>query len=208
VHIIDGVSDTSSVEKGIDTVPEGNTIRIEWESSSDENVDVYEIYRNSETEKGKFDKKKFDIIAPVSVPDTFYEDQNLLLNVGYYYYILAVTDYGSRSEPSDTLNYKLIEKPINLRPDGSVSDTKPEFSWTDPNNAHYYVIRIMENDKMVWLSQLQSDYSERQTIRFNEDHLAAYDSLAKGVTYNWRVDVIGSESHSGSESQWKSIVVE
>lgn len=200
VVIIQGVPDTSRVERGIDAVPEGNAIRIEWISSPDEVVTDYEIYRGIER------TGIYNLIVRAAVPDSFYLDNGVTLNKRYYYYILAVSDEDIRSESSDTLSYELIQKATGLLPAGETTDSRPDFSWHDPNvpPKAFYVIRLVEvaSGGIIWLSLVPSSYSDRETVRFNTDGTAIIDSLQQGVDYQWRMDVVGSEDYSGSESGW------
>ncbi|MFH1941829.1 MAG: hypothetical protein ABIL68_06965 [bacterium] len=201
VVLIPSISDTCRYERGMDAVPEGDAILIAWIPSGEENVTEYEIYRGSRKDA------VYTQIARVQVPDSTYLDYRVTLDTRHYYYLLAVNDEGIRSEPSDTLNYKLIRKSTGLLPVGVTTIAKPVFSWHDPNTPQkaFYVIRLMESatKQVVWLSLIPSSYSgDRETVQFNHDGTAHIDSLGADIDYQWRVDVVGSEDCSGSESEW------
>jgi hypothetical protein len=204
VVLIPSAADTCRDERGMDAVPEGDAILIVWIPSGEENVTEYEIYRGSRKDA------VFTRIARVQVPDSTYLDYGVTLDTRYYYYLLAVNDGGERSEPSDTLSYKLIQKATGLLPVGETAIAKPVFSWHDPNTPQkaFYVIRLMESatKQVVWLSLIPSSYSgDRETVQFNDDGTAPIDSLGGGIDYQWRVDVVGSEDCSGSESEWVAL---
>lgn len=203
VALIPCSSDTSRIESGIDAVPEGDKIHVEWNSGYDETVQTYEVYRGTSA-KGVYSK-----VATVNVPTQFYDDP-VSVNTRYYYYVLSVSDEGVESESSDTLSYKLVFKPEILGPEGDAPD-KPVFAWRDANRASDYVIRVQESgsDSFVWFSMFQAPQygPEEQSIAFNADHSAAAVSLTTGKAYQWRIDVIGSEKASGSESRWVSITI-
>lgn len=202
VILVPSVPDTCRVERGMDAVPEEDAIRVEWIPSSDELVDTYEVYRAIE-EKGSY-----NVIAAVS--DSFFIDRSVSLNSRYFYYVLAVSDEGVKSEPSDTLNYMLIEKAKNLLPKSSATSCRPVFSWEDPNGEYAYIVRLVDvaSQKYVWLSVVPSTYSARESVAFNEDQSATVDSLSSGSYYTWRVDVVSSKDHCGSESQWVTFRVQ
>ncbi len=202
--MIPATADTSRIEKGIDAIPEKDAIRIEWIPSSDERVTQYEIYRTIDAIGAKFVK-----IAMIAEPDSFYEDSVPLVGVRYLYTVLAVNDEDLRSETSDTLNYLLLRKAINLQPTGIQSDTKPVFTWGDPNQAHEYIIRLLENasNRVIWISVVQADYGNLvQSVKYNSDQKAAYPALLSGLEYRWRVDVRGSTG--GSESNWATLRIQ
>ncbi len=204
VVLIPGTPDTSQVEFGIDAVPDGNKIRIEWQAVNAENLIFYEIYQSA-VERGPFTK-----VATVSFPDTSYEDPVGPLT-RYYYYVLAVNDEDVKSEPSDTLSYKLLKKPEGLSPIGETTPV-PLFRWRDPNvpPAHMYVIRVREKEtrEYVWIASIASQYNVEVTTRYNSNQLARLDSLVSGHTYEWRVDIVGNEPNCGSESPWTSIRIQ
>ena len=206
VSFMPGVPDTSVIERGIDAVPDGHAIQLQWITSTDEFVIGYEIFRSQEK------SGSFQLIADGSVlhkQDSLFIDtiDSTLINIRLYYCILSINDNDIRSDPSDTLSYMLIQKADNLFPQGSISDQKPVFMWEDPNRPQKdaYVIRLLRADteEIIWLARIQSNYSsDQQTAVFNEDGTAGTDSLETGREFIWRVDILGSEDASGSESQW------
>jgi hypothetical protein len=198
-------ADTSLLETGIDAIPDGDLIRVEW--SAGESTVLYEIYR------GTIPAGVFTKLVTVEIPTQSYEDQVPSKGVRYYYFVRALNDEGIQSDPSDTLSYRLIQKAEILDPVGASGNT-PTFNWRDPNSpqANDYIIRLKATDtgRMIWLSQFQnSNYGpDHKSIAFNADHRALLDSLASGVDYQWRIDIIGNEKNCGSESPWTSIQIQ
>jgi hypothetical protein len=207
VIMIPGVPDTSRIERGIDADSETDAIQIEWRPSPEEFVDEYDLFR-SNVKKGPY-----SLAATVSVPDSGYLDRAVALYTRYYYFVVAVTDEGLQSPPSDTLDYKLLGKAAGLLPAGEVTGYRPVFSWEDPNipTQANYLIRLKKSltDSLIWLSVVPSSYSgTREEAEYNWDGLALEDSLSAGQEYIWRVDILSSEESSGSESQWVTLRIQ
>ena len=207
VVLIPGTADTCFAKKGLGPVPDRDAIRVEWIPSSEDEVTGYELYRSPNKEG------PYSLIARLVVTDSFFVDPGVSLYQRYYYYIEAVTDEGLKSDPSDTLDYRLIEKATGLDPVGEISNPRPMFSWKNPDRhaAPCYIIRLVEvaSRKYIWLHVVPSSYSgERESVLFNRDGSAVLDSLARGVSYQWRVDIRGSEDNCGSESNWVTFKVQ
>jgi len=201
VKIIANASETSEVEIGIDAVPEKDAILVEWHTNDDNVTASYRIYRSKEKD-GNFELKSV-------TQDTFFLDEGVLLNKRYFYYVTGLSDNGTEGEPSDTLDYKLLQKAQCISPKGSVSGV-PDFKWQDPNAEDVNFLRVIESvsGDYIWTFRMIHNYSYVKSVVFNIDRTAAVDSLSKGKEYAWRIDVIGSDSSSGSESAWVSFKIE
>lgn len=204
VTLISGVDDTCRVEKGIDAIPDGDLIRIEW-TAGDESTVFYEVFRGTAS-SGTFNK-----MVTLEIPVQFFEDQVPVPGIRYYYFIRALNDEGVESDPSDTLSYRLIQKADGLNPVGPCG-SRPVFRWLDSNHANYYIIRLekIDSGNIVWLSMFQSPNfgDEQQFISYNADRRATQDSLSSGIQYRWRIDIVGNEKNSGSESSWTPIQIQ
>lgn len=199
VIFVEKTADTSIRERGIDAVPDGDKIRIEWFPNPEPEVNSYQVYRS---EKGE----KFSLISVTT--DTVYEDQVDTTLIKYYYYVLAETDEGVTSEPSDTIDYTLLEKANLVLPQDTVTTPRPEFVWRDENDPFYhaYIIRVVnvDSNKTVWISTIERDNYDTnlEQTSFNAD-----PQLSPEVSYKWRVDIMVEDtSKIGSESNWKSLV--
>lgn len=203
VRLVQAGSPYDHAERGIDAVPESNSIYLEWYDPDDQSIAFYEIYRGEDPEE------RFNPVGKVYDPDTTFEDESVDLFTRYYYYVLAVSDLDARSEPSDTLFYSLLEKPTNLRPSGVIESPKPQLSWDDIQ-AHWYLARIVDDGlgETVWMAEVESQYADRVTVNFDSAQIIIMDSLVRNRDYNWRVDVLGQETNSGSESQWVPLRIE
>jgi hypothetical protein len=190
--------DTCRSERGIDALPEKDAIQIEWIPSEESTVQAYGIYRSTDV------VRPFSMIDLVRIPDSVYVDESVSVGVRYFYFIRAVTREGMWSDPSDTLNYKLLEKASGLMPNG-VSEAKPVFSWEDPNREAFYILRVLDDpsDSLIWISRFSSQYSgHREQIDFNADGSARVDYFQSGMRIRWRVDVESAQENCGSESRW------
>ncbi|MDM7924533.1 MAG: hypothetical protein QUS35_00775 [bacterium] len=207
VRLIPGVDDTCRVETGMDAVPEGNAIRIEWTDNRDERTEGYEVNR-SVSPQGPFSK----IVTIQDPGQRYYEDTVPSIVPRYYYSVNAIDGEGGRSDPSDTLSYRLILKAQDLQPSEICGDN-PEFRWRDENSPHAdaYIVRVREKTtgNPVWIGWIQARYGEEyQSAIYNTDGSASVSRLISGRAYEWRVDIIGNESRCGSESPWVSVTIQ
>jgi hypothetical protein len=204
VQFLPAVSDTCRVERGIDTIPEGDAIFLQWIPGSGDIIRGYEIYR-SDVRLGPYQQITDPYLLVQS--DSVFIDYLVTIDKKYYYYILAVSDDDVQSDPSDTLNYKLIEKADQMHLQEGAVPSKPLFRWKDPTGwgaSPYYIIRLIDvaADNYIWISKVDPLFSEFQEVQYNADGSATLDSLVPGIIYDWRIDISGSSNNCGSESQW------
>lgn len=198
--LVPKTSEIAGEEKGIDAVPEADAIFLEWFSSKDETIRNWKVFRGT-AERG------FQLVATLVAADTSFLDEHVQIGVRYLYFLTTVNARGMESAPSDTVSYKLLPKALNL---SNTLSVQPDFSW------HFvgvppvlYVLRLYRNpgQELVWLSRITPSYAASEETRFNWDGTALVNSLARGASYFWRVDEIGTEANSGSESNWKIFTV-
>ncbi len=194
--IISSPADTLVIERGIDAVPELNAIQVDWQPRPE--YAGYELYRRSENET------KFSLLGSFTDTDSSYLDQAAIVpNKRYYYYLRAFDKKQNWTPPSDTLDYMLLDKAFNL----SVSSANPlVFHWqVQEILPPSYVLKLFDDasGEKIWFSNIVSSYQglEEQAI-YNWDGQAKSAQLTPGQSYRWRVDIIGADSHSGSESTW------
>jgi hypothetical protein len=207
VRLIASVNDTCRVEAGMDAVPEGDAIHIEWTDTGDDLTAGFEVNRAVGL-LGSYSK----VVTLMDPGQHSYDDAVPEVNVRYYYTVTAVDGEGGRSDPSDTLSYRLILKAEDLNPRG-VSGGVPDFSWRDDNlpHANDYIVRVRDKatGAVAWIAMVQAAFAEaRQSVAYNADGKASPQRLTAGRTYEWRVDVIGNESRCGSESPWVTILIQ
>jgi fibronectin type 3 domain-containing protein len=192
-------------EKGIDAIPEEIAIFIEWFRHDNSEIEKYQIYRQTDPLD--------DFYLIDTIQDTFYIDIITDIIPRYYYYVIAVNYDNIKSESSDTLSYQLLEKPTPLAPSGLSQSVSPDFQWEDHTQpqANYYILRVIRSDDgaVIWNATVQANLGFAiQNNPYNSDQSASISELKRGIGYQWRVDVIGSEDFCGSESVWTSFQIQ
>jgi len=203
VTLIPAAADTAWVETGIDAVPETDAVFLEWIPADDGLAAAYEVWREDFGED-------FRLIATLNSSALSYTDMSAACFIRYRYIVLPISDEGEAGAAGDTLQYRLLAKATAL---SATEHVQPEFSWRDPNQPPEaaYLLRLKENgtERRVWRRLVASSYSgDRESVLFNDDGTAVDAVLQKGIEYLWRVDVIGSEANSGSESPWISLRIQ
>lgn len=203
-------NDTMASEYGIDAVPESDGIYLAWYSQRDPNIIQYNIYRM----KGdSYFQPIRSIVVEGATPgkDTTYTDDNadngLDLNIYYSYFVTAMNKNGEEGLPLDTVQYKLIDKPLLIRPYDATYDPDvsglPILEWRfDDMIRHEYIVRI-ENifEQVHYIGIFQSNYDNHlQITDLNE--IEGFPPFIPG-DYRWRIDSVGPEAdNSGAESDW------
>jgi len=212
-YINEGQTDSIYVtdyNNGIDAVPTGNKIRIQWEHMLDKDLKIIRIFRFARDNQ----VTKIDSIAPNYEE---YEDQ--LVNVGdlpaieteWNYYIQAV-DLAGNYSTSDTVSYRLIEKPVLISPvdDALLANSNITFRWNKGRDVEKYRLLVFD-DMQAYLWHRDLDISlEENIIELDYNSSTALPS----GTYYWRVDAFrdridgGDLFFSGSESLERKFVIE
>ena len=202
-----------TTETGIDAVPNGDFIQLEWYTGDEDDLSSYRIYRTSGDIENKFDlieEIQSDLMAG-SI--NIYLDENVSINTPYFYFLRAVDQAGNLSLRSDTVEYKLVVK-VNLRGLFDTTDVNPTFKWSDAGSAaSEYVIRVEQfnPNRVMCLSATsrQSYTDEVQSLKYGTGIIfySAQDTLSRGVDYRWRVDAVATfnregDEVAGSESNW------
>jgi hypothetical protein len=196
-------ADMEEVERGIDAIPNYDGIQLDWHTENSEDIAEYIIYRRTAEES------QYQRLTTVFSQDTTYIDLNdIEIGKRYYYFIVAV-DYEDReSANSDTVDYMLVAKAFHLY--NSLTPF-PTFRWEISEYPAQYVLKLFDaqTSEKIWFSLVPSDYTNQdEQVDYNSDGTALIDSLSVGHTYMWRVDVVGTASNSGSESNWKQFTVD
>ncbi|MCK4641573.1 MAG: hypothetical protein KAU06_09545 [Candidatus Marinimicrobia bacterium] len=209
---------TDTIESGIRPYNDGNGILLEWHPNLEEDISGYKLYRTGEDIENKF-ALIADINAfKISGADTFFIDDLVQLNTDYFYYLKAYDQAENKSEPSDTIRYRLIEKAEPLKPLGTINNYTPEFEWYDFTNVTYeYIIRVESflSQEVIWISRIRrTNYTDfLQKIFYNSDGSAVLNSLESGVTYQWCIKSISLVDNrnfdiGGSISIWGYFTIE
>jgi hypothetical protein len=192
-------ADDDSVEVGIDAVPGGNWIYLEWRENTEGDLAGYIVYRDSLPNPG------FSIITPM-ISDTFFLDQGVFLEIPYYYTVTAVDTAGNESLGGDTLDYTLTSKPILLFPsDGdTLSSGTVIFRWKLDNVSDgFFIVKLF--------SPIDGMLLEMGAIK---EFFGAHSKYADTLTLNqgsfrWRVDYgIPGRNNIGSESQLRNLTIQ
>lgn len=208
----------SIVETGIRQDPNTGGIILQWFAM--QSAAGYKIYR-SDTTDGNGTPSGFapvgNVISSTTLNDTSMVDANSIqTGVRYYYYLTAYTSDGSSSDPSDTINFKLLNRPGAGYPssNASLSISKLYFSWYDATGGGYTVIRLNDitdiPSRTIWVTKKFQVFDSYPTRPFNFDSTAT-SQLISGHSYQWRVerfDIDGTgRPYEGSTSAWSTFTV-
>ena len=147
-------------------------------------------------------------------PVGHYIDNQVELNVTYYYNLRAENISGDLSIASDSISYCLLE-PVSkstMQPNGLTQLLQPDrkITWQYPPNISMeeYTITIIDMDDLltVRLSFTPQNYTGYQESWI----IPASVNLISGRLYKWRVDMgasfTGLIETKGSESFWATFV--
>jgi len=195
--------DMSEQERGIDAIEDMDAFIIEWQP--DEQYEGFELYRRAENEE------KYQLVKTIGKQDSFFvdvvADSNVQLNMRYYYYIRGFDEKKHKSEPSDTVDYKLLPKAMSLSE--SMAE-KLMFHWSVPDfSFESYVLKLYDitAEEYIWIMRVYTSYQGTdESVGFNTDGNAKISQLTRNQHYRWRIDVVGPSPNSGSESNWKYFI--
>ncbi|KAA3602142.1 MAG: hypothetical protein DWQ06_06825 [Calditrichaeota bacterium] len=221
--------DSAKVETGIDAIPETDGIRFEWFLNTENDLDVYTIYRRKDSVNTTFseltsieaDSKDFlDSLLVTQGEDSglirqylFFVDDSINIAQSFDYYIRAFDKSGNPSSPSDTVSYRIEPKPTILEPKKQTNSQTPSLKWNwNPLSFPQFLVRVRDEfGKTIWIYQNIPDaFPEDYEVVFNEDGKASIPLLEQDGKYSWRIDGIGSynEPFSGAESAWEEFIVD
>ncbi len=198
VMFVPASADTMVIERGIDAVPESDAIQLQWQRHN--GLSEYRLFRKSA------DELAYRLLAVMTGQDSIYTDSdNIRLNVRYFYYLIAANYEGRATLPSDTVDYQLLPKPVNLA-QAFRQDTLL-FHWQPAPQSlpDYYLLKLFDDAtaQLIWLTQIPSYQAIEEKVVYNRDGRARMARLESGKQYRWRVDAVGSVARCGSESQWQ-----
>jgi len=216
VLLVERTPDTGAIEHGIDAKfnpnqTETNSIFIEWHPNQEKTLSGYYVYRSESFDKNYVAVGK--ITRDYGIIDTTYEDNNVSLHQRYYYFVKAFDEFNQFSEPSDTVNYKLVENPILSEPNpGYNASNSPVFVWNF--NVNYipgsFIFRLLKKEGEVFkpliTEEIWLDVEYKTHQEWSLDKISPYLTLPTG-NYKWRIDIIGSEDFHGAESDWLDFTV-
>ena len=190
--------DADTVETGIDAVPEGNWIYLEWRGNTEGDLAGYIVYRDTLPTPAFFPLTQL-------IQDTFYLDQNVTLGITYFYTVTAVDSAGNESTRGNTVQYALKPKPTlldplenELRPQGEII-----FRWElDLENDGYFIVKVFSSgkDSLIQMSGVEDFFS-------NPGEFSDTLTLPSG-SYRWRVDYGIRLQNIGSESSYRRLTLQ
>ncbi len=137
-------------------------------------------------------------------------------NVTYSYYIVAYSNDGNSSSPSNVITYTLLDRPTLYSPIANVKvdSSRLAFQWNENANAEYTVIRVEDLNiippTFVWVSLRFELNGALPQVQYNFDGVAS-SSLISGHSYQWRVDRFNVDGtgrpYEGSRSAWGTFTV-
>ena len=168
---------------GIDTVPDGDWIKISWKPFVDTDLSHIKIFRFSE-----FDSNPVSIDSiPASASYYLDTDPQMTERVWYSYFVDLVDSSGNVSR-SDTVSYGFLSKSILLTPENNatISPVGADFKWNRSGFASKFRLLLYdENYNYVWHQDLVVALEvDPLTIRIPVNLAAQYS----GQSLRWRVD--------------------
>lgn len=206
---------TDNVENnGIDADQSGDYINIQWEHLLDTDIDYIAIYRFS-----LLDEVTLIDSIPSPYRDNYLDEfRNFNAQIGrsWFYYIKAVDTSGNFTI-SDTVCYKLINKPILTSPANGVvvndlSDVVFEWEPDLSGSTMSYRLLVFDTEyNLIWIYNPSSD--EDLSVSYGGPNVAAPQTViwrvdAKGQTLEMEVEGNNFTIYSGSESNERTIRVQ
>jgi len=206
VILVQKSAEDDSVEKGVDakhipgSQPPRDGIIIEWHPVEDNDLAGYVIRRSIVNDSTAFGVTSRVRRAAGKI-DTFYVDDNVSAGTRYYYRVSAedAENEGPLSEPA---NY-FLEEMCTLNAPTPTAPFDGNFRWQWPAiQPSQFIFRLLKEIipntpfKLIFVQTFDNDFSPNQEWSLAELGIGA---LTPG-RYQWRVDIIGNEPNSGSES--------
>jgi len=210
---------TDPIAHGIRPYNDGNGIILEWHPNLEDDISGYKLYKTEANIDNKF-ILAVDINAfSLSGADTFFVDDSVKFNVNYYYYLKAYDQAGNKSNPSDTIQYSVINKVEPLNPSGTLSAQPTVFEWYDYSDASSEYVIYLETFSPrddIWISRFSNpNYTDHSHSKsFNFDGSSKVTTLLPGQTYRWCIKAIAfvdpytNIDISGSISNWAYFTIQ
>jgi len=207
---------------GIDAYYEGDWVLVQWRHVSDPETESLELFRFSYSD---YQSNAEDLYQTVefmpyqnNMDDYYIDRNNDLANLTLFYFIRTVHVSGAVAY-SDTVGYRLINKPLLQEPDNLAEFSQTDsivFRWDNNISSSMIKHRLLIFDefyRLIWHYYLFSD--DESKVNFTEE---SGFQLELG-TYIWRVDGINEfpeyitidgkviEVFSGSESMERMFLI-
>ncbi len=195
---------------GIDTVPDGNMMRIMWEPFIDTDLSHLNIYRYSDVQPDSV------MVDQIAANYNDYLDRGPLTERIWYSYYIELFDANGNSAISDTVSYALLAKPYLLNPanGAAVNVTNLDFVWNkaDDQTGFYRVLLWNQDRKLLWHQDLYVS-TEDNPLTMSFPVIVDEDNpIQSGDLLYWRVDYFDyddlHEMNMGSKSEERYLFVQ
>ncbi len=184
---------------GIDTVPDGDWIRVSWNPFLDNDLSHVKVYRYDE-----FDPEPIQIDSIPSSATYYLDTDTQLTERVWYSYFIDLVDSSGNVSRSDTISYGLLSKSIPLTPENNatISPVGAEFKWNRSGFASKFRLIVFdENYNYVWHHDLMVALEiDPLTVTLPVNLATQYS----GQSLRWRIDSFdwdeGMQMYLGSES--------
>lgn len=183
---------------GIDAVQGEDWIKLQWERVSEDDVALLEIYRFSLGDYNYYIEhiddyeEDYDFTTPIdtleNIEERHYVDSSPgLIGESWFYYI-KVYDEAGNSSKSDTVSYRLVNRPALIYPGtGAVNLEDLEFAWqldSEFSPSQSRLLLFSSDRQLLWVYN-PLDFDGTQ-VEYSGGYLAPQ-------TLIWRVDVIADD---------------
>ena len=182
---------------GIDALPEGDWIRIQWDHPLDNDLDFAQIFRFS------LQDNVVTKIDSISFPhqDEYIDKYGSLIGKDWFYF-MKMFDTSGNFSISDTVCYSLLNKPVLIEPPDNheimPSDSLYFKWWDDQNVSIYRLLLFDENYDIIWQYKPigQPNAGSAYEVEYDGPSIQPQQIL-------WRVDAFVDEIEqlTGSESE-------
>jgi hypothetical protein len=179
----------------------------------------YRLYRFTYNDEQRVKTAPDSLVAniPQAVPaaeTVTWFDRHALVDKRYKYYAQTYDKNDSVSERSGIVDYKLVGKVAMTKlesPRGDTDVTRPNFKFGDLSSdvsIRAIVVKVWDVNAqaVIWASDLVDPFNA-SVVPYNGNGTAVVDTLLYDHRYRWRIDVVGRDANSGSESPWVDFTI-
>ncbi len=189
----------SEENNGIDTVPDGNWLRVMWEPFVDTDLSHVKIYR--------FDDLNTEPVLIDSIManrSSYLDSKQQLQERVVYSYFIDLVDTSGNSARSDTVSYGLLAKSLLIAPENNATVIPGQIAFSFNRSGYVSKCRVVvmdENYDYIWHQDLNISVEEDPLeIVFPVNMANDY----RGRSLRWRVDTFDwseeLQGFMGSES--------
>jgi hypothetical protein len=181
--------------------PDYNWMKIQWGDELKKDPDIHHIdiyrYNNEDTTKVMVDGIIYQPDSTQFV-DTF-ESVETIIQQTWFYFIIPYDEAGNFTV-SDTVSYRLIEKPgLEFPPDGSTFSVGDSVGFFWSGLDYLYRILFFDESHCLQFAKDLEQITQEGQCTLSEIGF----SPISGITYIWRIDAFGMGG--GSESEERKI---